>query len=153
MNKRITVNKTIEKLSKIPKPENMSEQDKKLYSEVGLALLENELELFIVNKQWVLGIIVMASILNFVGKTKLIWHHKGLVSTKKIMKYDFARTIKDLQKFNIIDNQIYNKLEEIRKIRNSFAHDLLRQWSISLKPNPNLENLIRDGIAIITTLF
>lgn len=153
LNKKITPKSTSKKLDELPNRENMSEQDKKFYSDVGSAILENELALFIDNKQWVLGIITMAIMLDFVGKTKLIWHHKGLVSSNRILRYKFIKTIAELRNSNIIDEQTFNKMEEIRNTRNSFAHDLLRQWSLSSHPNPKLEKLIRDGIKIIKTLF
>jgi len=153
LNDKITPNETLEKLGKLPKREDMSEQDKNLYSEVGSALLSGELENLINSKQWMSGIIVTALMLDFVGKTRLIWHHNGSVTTRTIEKYTFFKTINKLRQYNIIDEPTYNKMQEIKNVRNSFAHDLLRQWAMSSSSHPKLERLIRDGIAIITTLF
>ena len=153
MSKKITPNNALNKLGKLPTPENMTDSDKKFYSSIGSALLVNELEQLIQNKQWILGTIILGSMIDFVGKTKLIWHHKGRVSSSRIMKYKSVKTNEELLNSNIIDDSTYNKLEEIRKIRNSFAHDLLRQWATSLNPNIRYENLIREGIRIITAIF
>jgi hypothetical protein len=146
------LNKTLQKLGKLPKRENMSEDEKKFYSEVGSALLQGELESLIDSKQWMAGIIVTALMLHFVGKTRLIWHHAGSVSTRAIENYDYFKTMKELRQHGIIDDATFDKMDEIRKVRNSFAHNLLRQWSAS-KANPKIEKLIKEGISIISTLF
>ena len=151
--RKVTFESTLKRLSNLPQPEKMSDDDRKFYSEIGAALLKNELELLMANKQWVLGVISLASMLDFVGKTKLIWKHKGSISSRKIYKYKFYKTIKDLFDTKIIDSQTFRKMEEIRETRNKFAHDLVRLFSLSHEPNPNLENLIREGITTIETLF
>lgn len=153
MPRKITVDSTLKRLSSLPQPEKMSNDDRKFYSEIGAALMKDELELLIANKQWVLGIIHLASILDFVGKTRLIWKYKGSISSRKIYKYKFDKTIKELFNAKIIDSQTFKKMEEIRETRNTFAHDLLRLGSLSKNPNPNLEKLITEGITIIETLF
>ena len=153
MTRKITVKSTLETLSKLPPREKMSKKDRKFYSEIGSALMKNELELLINNKQWVLAVISLASMLDFTGKTKLIWNHKGSVSERKINNYKFFKTIKELLNSNIIGDQTYRKMEEIRKTRNNFAHNLLRLFSLSNEPNPSLEKLIRDGVKIIETLL
>lgn len=146
------MDKTLEKLGKLPKREDMSERNKKFYSEVGSALLHGELETLIDSKQWMTGIIVTALMLHFIGKTRLIWYHNGSVSTRVIEKYSYLKTMKKLRQYDIIDDVAFDKMDEIRNVRNSFAHDLLRQWSTS-KANPKIEKLIKEGMSIITTLF
>lgn len=150
---KLTYDRTLEKLSKLPPVEDLSRNDRKFYLEIGRAILENELEYLIQQKKWVLGIIMSASMLDFVGKTRLIWKYKESVSKKKINNFNFATTIMCLFASKIIDEQSYKKMEKIRDIRNKFAHNLARQFSISHKPNPDLENLIREAIEIIKSLF
>jgi len=150
---KVTFESTLKRFRTLPQPEKMSDDDRKFYSEIGEALMRNELELLMANKQWVLGVISLASMLDFVGKTKLIWKHKGSISSRKIFKYKFYETIKDLFDTKIIDSQTFRKMEEIREMRNKFAHDLLRLLSRSHEPNSYLENLIREGITTIETLF
>ncbi len=53
MSGKITIANTLKRLSNLPPPENMSDNDRKFYSEIGAALMRNELELLIANKQWV----------------------------------------------------------------------------------------------------
>jgi len=153
MSGRTTFESTLERLSNLPQPEKMSNDDRKFYSEIGAAFMKNELELLIANKQWVLGIISLASMLDFVGKTRLIWEYKGAISTGKITKYTFYRTIKVLFNSKIIGAQTYKDMLKIKQTRNDFAHKLLRLFSLSHKPNPGLEKLIREGITIIETLL
>lgn len=150
---KTTYERTLERLSKLPPVEDLSGNDRKFYLEIGRAILENELEYLIQQKKWVLGIIMSASMLDFVGKTRLIWKYKGSVSKKKINAFNFATTIMCLFASKIVDEQTYKKMEKIRDTRNKFAHNLARQFSISHKPNPDLENLIREAIEIIKSLF
>ena len=145
--------KLLDRLGKLPPIENMSEQDRKDYSEIGKALLRNELELLIEEKRWVLGVITSGSMLDFVGKIRLIWKYKGSISKNKILNFNFATTITCLFTSGIIDEKTYKKMEKIRNTRNKFAHKLLRLFSISNKPNPSLEHLIEEAIETIETLF
>jgi len=153
MNKKVTFEDTIERLDKLPPPERMSKSDKEVYTGVGLALLRNESQLLIENKQWVLGVIMMATMLDFVGKTKLIWKHKGAISSREINRYKAYKTNRQLLDLEIIDGRTYKEIERIRKARNEIAHDLIKQFSLSHTPNPKLERLIREGLKIIETLF
>ena len=153
MSGRITFESTLKRLSSLPQPEKMSNDDRKFYSEIGAALMKNELELLIANKQWALGVITLASMLHIVGKTRLIWKYKGSISTGKITRYTFHKTILELFDSKIIDAQTFRDMLKIKKTRNNFAHNLLRLFSLSHKPNPSLEKQIREGITIIETLL
>jgi len=53
MTEKITFESTLKRLSNLPEPEKMSDDDKKFYSELGAALLKIELEMLIAKKQCV----------------------------------------------------------------------------------------------------
>jgi len=155
MGDKITLEKIFERLEKLPPREDLSTNEKKFYSEIGRSLLTRQLEFLIEEKMWVLGVIMSASTLEFVGKTRLIWKYKGSVSGRKIRRLEFASTIKCLLASKIINEDTFKKMEKIRDARNDLAHELLRQVAASFKneSNPESEALIREAIEVIKILF
>jgi len=155
MAKKITYERLAKKLEELPELKNMSEEDKKLYCQTGQALLVDELELLIRERQWALGVIMAASMLEFVGKIRLIWEYKGSVSQSKIIDDTFSTTIRLLSRAKIINRFEHDKLKGIKKIRNGLAHDLIFQGSTfhDKEPNPDLENIIKDAITLIKCLL
>ena len=157
MNDKITPEKIIKELGKLPLREYQSANQRKLYSEIGVALLTTHLEMLIDERNWFTGIIMSASMLEFVGKTMLLWEQARASKTEicKIYLLNFAQTIGRLRASKIIDKHTYKRMEKIRHKRNDMAHELPIQVAVSLinKPNADLEALIKDAIEIINTLF
>lgn len=155
MNDKITLEKIFERLEKLPPREDQSEDDRRFYSEIGRSLLIRHLEFLMEERQWVSGVIMSALMLEFAGKTRLIWKYKRSVSSRKIRRLKFASTTKCLLASRIIDNDIFKKMEKIREARNDLAHELLRHVVASFKneSNPELEALIREAIEVVKILF
>lgn len=152
---KITWDKTIKKLENLPSVEDFSEEDRKFYSEIGRAILINELDSLIGAKKLSIGVIMAASMLEFAGKIRLLWKFKKSVANDKIYNLNFAMTIMCLFASKIVDKDTYDKMEKIKDTRNKLAHNLLIQLSTSLdtKNNLDLESLIKDSIDIIKILF
>ena len=152
---KITWDKTIKKLENLPSVEDFSEEDRKFYSEIGRAILINELDSLIGAKKLSIGVIMAASMLEFAGKIRLLWKFKKSVANDKIYNLNFAMTIMGLFASKIVDKDTYDKMEKIKDTRNKLAHNLLIQLSTSLdtKNNSDLESLIKDSIDIIKILF
>lgn len=157
MNEKITYEKTIKKLENLPSREKQSPKQKKFFSEISAALMTAHLEYLVEEKNWFAGIVVSASMLDFAGKTRLLWSQKTAseIETRKINELKFAETIKQLLKRKVIDKSTFDKMEEIRHARNEAAHDLLHEVALSLekKPNDSLEGCIRRAIIIVKILF
>jgi len=157
LNNQITFENTIKELEKLPSRENQSTNQRKLFSEISVALLTRHLEHLIDERNWVTGIIMSASMLEFAGKTRLLWKQTWASKTqiRKIHELDFATAIEQLLKCKMIDKPVYEKMEEIRHVRNKAAHDLPYQAALSLenRPNDTLEGYIRRTIEIIQVLF
>jgi hypothetical protein len=67
------------KLENLPSVEDFSEEDRKFYSEIGRAILINELDSLIGAKKLSIGVIMAASMLEFAGKIRLLWKFKNLL--------------------------------------------------------------------------
>ena len=157
MNDKITYEKTIKELETLPPREKHSPEQRKFFSEFSAALLTAHLKHLIENRDWFTGILMSASMLDFAGKTKLLWKQTAVSQSKirKIYNLKFAETNKHLLKHKIIDKAMYDKIEKIREARNEAAHDIPYQVVLSLmkKPNATLESYIKQTIDIIGFLF
>ena len=157
MNDKITYEKTIKELETLPPREKQSPEQRKFFSEFSTALLTAHLKHLIGNREWFAGILMSASMLEFAGKTRLLWKQTAVSQSeiRKIYKLTFAETNKQLLKHKIIDKLMYDKIEKIRKVRNDAAHELPYQVALSLenKPNVTLEGYIKQTIDIIEQLF
>lgn len=157
LNGKITFERTIKELEKLPSREKQSPNQRKTFSEISAALLTTHLEYLIEERNWVAGIIMSASMLEFTGKTRLLWKQTGAskAEIRNIHRLEFASTIKKLLKQRIIAKSTHERMEEIRQARNEAAHDLPHQIGLSLKNEPNVaqENLIRNAVKIIKDLF
>jgi hypothetical protein len=146
---------TLEKLARMPPRDMMSEDEQRFYANVGRALVTNQLEYLIEAKQWAIGIIVSASMLEYSGKTRLIWRHGKNISTKRIDSLNLAGVALSLFTSGIIDAPTYKTMEKIRKIRNELSHNLLFQFK-ACQPGQTggeLEELIRKTVEILTILL
>jgi len=153
----VTIESTIKELETLPPRERQSTKQRKFFSEISVALLRRELERLIDKKDWLAGAIMSASMLEFAGKTLLLWKQSSASKKEieRIYQSDFATTIKQLLKHKIINKSIYNKMEENRSARNKAAHEILYQVALSLenKPNATLHECITNAIEIIDFLF
>jgi hypothetical protein len=152
MKAKITERDTLERLNKLPDIQDFSESDKKFYAEIGSSLLTSELDDLLRKKEYIMGVIMAASMLDYVGKIRLIWEFKGIVSKKKIYPLELATVSKLLFASKIIHGKTYAKMEEIRNVRNELAHNMLSHLTTP-QPNNKLESLIKDAKGIISLLF
>lgn len=157
MNLDIPIDKIIEKLQKLPPREDQSSAQRKFFSQITPVLFTKHLEHLIKKRNWFAGIAMSASMLDFAGKTRLLWKQSKTSKNRirKIYKLDFASTIRQLLEQGIIDQSMHKKMEKIRDVRNEAAHEVIYQVALSLenKPNDTLEGYIRDAINIIDDLF
>ena len=154
MSGKTTFEEINERIRSLPPIEDLSEEDRKFFSSIGSALMTSHLEYLLEERNWLAGIIASASMLDFAGKTRLIWEHKGSIPKSKIDNLNFATTILCLFTSKIITKSEFEKMEKIRDARNKMAHDMRSQVSLSFgkKPNPTLQNLIEEAIKIIKIL-
>ena len=157
MDNNITSEKVLQELEQLPPREYQSTSQRKLFSEVSSALLKGHLEDLIEERNWVTGIIMSASILEFAGKTRLVWKQKSTTKPETHKKYElnFAATIQELFENKIIDEATRDRMIRIKNARNAAAHDLPHQVALSRekKPNDVLEGHIRAAIKIMEDLF
>jgi len=149
--------KILEEFERLLPREDQSPDQRRFYAQISGTLMTRHLEHLIENRDWFSGIIMSASMLEFTGKTRLLWKEIRVSKEKsgKIYKLNFASTIKQLLKHKIINKQTYERLEKIRLARNEAAHDIPQQVALSLerKPNSIQERNIEDAIKIIDVLF
>lgn len=157
MDDKITYQKVINELKTLPPREKQSTEQRKFFSEFSSALLTAHLKHLIENRDWFAGILMSASMLDFAGKTRLLWKHTAVSQSesRKIYNLKFAETNKQLLKHKIIDKSTYDEIDRIREARNEAAHDIPYQVGLSLmkKPNATLESYIKQTIDIIELLF
>jgi hypothetical protein len=89
------------------------------YSHIILCELEDLIE----GGNWFVGVVLSAAILEDVGKRKLKRTFKDKIDSKKIEHLTFEQTIMMLLASGVVDAKIYQKLMEVRKVRNDMAHD------------------------------
>lgn len=157
MNGKVTYRSTIKDLESLPPRERQSPSQRKLWSEISKELMTRHLEHLIKRREWFAGILMSASMLEFAGKTKLIWQQTNFprVGVGRINRLDLAATNKKLFENDMIDEPTYEKIDKIRIVRNEAAHDIPYQAAITLenKPNATLEKRIKQTIEIIELLF
>ena len=153
----ITIDDTLKKLDNIPPRGQQSIDERKFFSEISSALFTGELEERIADKSWVEGIILAATMLDFAGKTRLIWidNVTDLRQFKKIDKLTLEKVIEKLRDKRIITDQQFAEINRIRKARNEAAHDLIHQVLMSRQkqPNPKVESDIKSAIKLLEQLF
>jgi hypothetical protein len=82
---------------------------------------------------WVVGVILSASILDDVGKRRLKREFKGKIDSNRIENLKFEETIMMLLASRLVTPKIYQKLMDIKKVRNGLAHDSYKAMSIFLQ--------------------
>lgn len=96
-------------------------------------IVSYKLEDLIEEGNWVVGVILSAAILDDVGKRKLKRQFKGKINSRKIENLRFEETIMMLLASGLVTSKIYQKLMEIRRVRNDLAHDSHKAMSIFLQ--------------------
>lgn len=147
----------IENLKNLPPREDHSLKQRSFYSQISPVLFTKQLEHLIKERNWFIGIIMSGSMLDFAGKTRLLWKQSKTSKNeiRKIYKFTFGKTIEQLHKQKIIDRSTYEKMKKIRDTRNEAAHNVPYQVALSLekKQNKTLEDHIISAINIIEVLF
>lgn len=157
MNDQVMFRKVVHDLEELPAIEDQSASQRKFFSEVSSALLRGHLEVLIQERDWITGIIMSVSILEFAGKTRLIWKQKDALKTgtRKIYRLKFAATIELLFNNKIIDDTTRDEMIKIKDARNAAAHDLPHQVALSRGKEANdvIEGHIKNAVKIMESLF
>lgn len=156
MGRNVTYKETLSRLRILPPIQKLSKEEKKFYSELGEALLTGQLEYLIAQKNWGFGVIVAASMLDYVGKIRLIWKFSSSTSPEKILEYKFSKTIRRLYESGIIDESTHKRMKRIRDARNKLAHELLAQrFALSQFDLNNItfKKNIEESIEVIRVLM
>lgn len=157
LEQKITFESVLATLDKLPSIEKMRDSEKTFYSQLSEALLVGQLEHLVAQRNWGMGVMMAASMLDYVGKIRLIWEHVDSMSSQAILQLKFAETIETLFESEIIDEPTRKKMVEVEKLRNLLAHDLLSQYSASAKidvrTQRSFEKMINESIEIIRMLL
>lgn len=86
-------------------------------------IISYKLDDLIEEGNWFVGVLLSAAILEDVGKRKLKRTFKGKIDSEKIERLTFEQTIVMLLASKLVDAKIYQRLMDIRKVRNDLAHD------------------------------
>ena len=123
-------------------------------------IVSNKLESLIREKNWLVGVILSASIIDDLGKRKLKRSFKGKINPDKIERLQFDQTIMLLLVAGLIDDRIYQKLMEIKEARNSLAHDssiaMFAYLETGLEKNNNCrkyKSVIRKAIFCLNSIY
>jgi hypothetical protein len=96
-------------------------------------IISYKLEDIIEERNWIVGVILSAAALDDIGKLKLKWQLKGKIKPEKIENLNFEETIMLLLASGLVAPKTYQKLMEIKKVRNDLAHDSDIAMSIFLQ--------------------
>ena len=99
-----------------------------------------ELEDFIESRNWFSGVIFSASILDDIGKRKLKRNFKGKINPKKIDNLQLEQTIMLLLASGLIDQITYERMLDVKNLRNDLAHDSIKTLFCFLNTKGNVEN-------------
>lgn len=157
LEQKITYEHVLAKLYRLPSIEGMTNSEKTFYSQLGEALLVGQLEHLIAQKNWGMGIMMAASMLDYVGKIRLIWKYGDYIPSQKILQSKFAETIEHLYQSGIIDESTQNKMARVEEARDRLAHDSLVYYSasakIDMRKQRDFEKTINESIEIIRVLL
>ena len=157
LEQKVTVEHVLDKLYRLPSIEGMTDSEKTFYSQLGEALLVGQLEHLITQKNWGMGIMMAAAMLDYVGKIRLIWKYGDSVPSQNILQSKFAKTIDHLHRSGIIDESTQSKMARVEEIRDRLALDSLVYYSasakIDIRTQRDFEKTINESIAIIRALL
>jgi len=155
MNEEVTYKETLSRLSSLPAIQKWSNKEKKFYSEIGEALLTGQLEYLIAQRNWGFGVIMGASMLDYVGKIRLIWKFSSSIPPEEILEYTFGKTIRRLFESGIIDEPTHERMERIRDTRNRLAHDLPTQrFALSESDaDTHYKEIIKESVEVVRELM
>jgi hypothetical protein len=157
LNGSVSPKRTVEELEKLPSIEDQSPNQRKFFSEISSALLKTHLEDLANERNWITGIIMSASILEFAGKTRLIWRQRDMSDNRvsRTRKLNFAGTIEQLFRNEMVTKNTRDEMKRINRARNEAAHELPHQVALSRqkKPNDVMEGYINSAIEILHGLL
>ncbi len=112
---------------------------------------------FIEEKNWVVGVLMAAELIESSGKARLKLELHKVISNKKIDGLSLDQVTMMLFASHLIDKVHYAKFHAVRERRNDFAHSLWgKVRSIGYtqgKPNPQAKRIIEDAIDCLEALF
>jgi hypothetical protein len=118
-----------------------------------------KLEDLIEERNWFVGVILSTAILEDVGKRKLKRAFKGKIDSKKIERLTFEQTIIMLLASGLVNAKTYQKLMDIKNVRNDFAHDsfeamstFLQTGSTESKSCQKCKSVIKKAIFCLKTI-
>jgi hypothetical protein len=155
-NKILTLmNADLENLDKTPSNDSLSRIEG-YYSYITSYKLTDLME----EGNWVVGVILSAAILEDVGKRRLKREFKGKIDSKRIENLKFEETIMMLFASRLVTPKIYQKLMDIKKVRNDLAHDSHKAMSIFLqigssrsKECQECKSAIKKAIFCLKTIY
>jgi len=86
-------------------------------------IVSERLEDCIEAKNWFVGVMLSASILDDMGKRKLKRKFRGQINAKKIENSQLEETIMLLFASNLIDARTYERMMDVKNFRNELAHN------------------------------
>lgn len=81
------------------------------------------LEDLIKSKNWFVGVILSEAVLDDAGKRKLTRAFKGKIDKDKLARLTFEQTLILLLGSNLIDQKTYERMNDVKNLRNQLAHD------------------------------
>ena len=122
----VTIGKSSIEFHALPTSKEMGKlEEKDRITILGLIVTpaaHNTLNHFVSSGDWLSGVIMAASILEFVGKTRLLWKFERTISKDKIQNMDLEDVITFLFASNVITQSTYTKMHQIRRGRNKIVH-------------------------------
>ena len=112
-------------------------------------IISYKLEDLIEERNWFVGVLLSASILEDVGKRKLKREFKGKIDADKIDRLTLEETIMMLFASQLIDSKMYSKLMKIKTVRNDLAHDSFQAMSAFLRTGATKDKACREFESVI----
>ena len=96
-------------------------------------IISYDLKDLIERKNWFVGVILSSAILEDVGKRKLKRKFKDKICSNRIQRLSFEQVIIMLLASGLVDSKVYQKLMDIKGVRNDLAHDSFEAMSSFLQ--------------------
>jgi hypothetical protein len=96
-------------------------------------ILSYRLEDLIKSKNWFVGVILSEALLDDAGKRKLKRKFKGKIDGDKLARLTFEQTLILLFASNLIDQKTYERMNDVKNLRNQLAHDSFKALTTFLE--------------------
>ena len=123
-------------------------------------IVSYKLEDLIEEKNWFVGVMLSASILEDVGKRKIKRAFKGKIDSERIERLTIEQTTMMLLASGLVDAKTYQKLMDVKEVRNDLAHDsgkaLLSFWRTGSEKDRSCQkyrSTIRKAIFCLKAIY